>query len=110
MMRQIVTPLLRFFIFFTTAWVMQTSAMELSDLPQYPDEKKIERKPAIVYLKDEELAQEDLKKDIDKNIKNLDVTTKTLQEMGLVVPACADCDSLTNKKSKGRSPAVEIVP
>lgn len=87
--------------------------MELSDLPAHPDEKKVERKPAIILsdpLTDEEIVYGELKKDVNKNLENLNTTTKVLKDMGVVKPDCADCESLTNKKRKGRSPAVEIRP
>lgn len=114
MMRRIVTPLFLLLCFIPLLGVQGAHAMELSDLPQFPDEKKIERKPAVISLdenlSEEEIANSLLKKDVNQNLKNLDSTTKALQGMGIVKPDCADCESLTNKKTKGRSPAVEIQP
>lgn len=114
MMRQIVTPLFLLLCFIPTLGIKSTYAMELSDLPQFPDEKRIERKPAVISLdeklSEEEVSESTLKNDVNQNLKNLDSTKKVLQDMGIVKPNCADCESLTNKKTKGRSPAVEIQP
>ncbi len=88
-------------------------AMELSDLPALPDEYKVQRKPAIVdlqYPNDADNSINELKKDINQNVENLETTTKVLKEMGVINPNCADCDSLTNKKVRGRSPALELNP
>ena len=96
-------------IFFSSLQVKAYDSLELKDLAPTPDESKVYRRPAVVP--EEFLSQhDDLKKDVNENLEKLDSTTKVLKNMGVVNPDCADCESLTNKKNKGRSPALEISP
>lgn len=85
-----------------------TQAFLITEEELKMDPDKVYRKPAVIEetsVEDEEL----LKEGMNQNLKSLRKSHKVVQEVGIIGPECADCESLTSKK-KGRSPALEIKP